>query len=111
MIMPKNNLTNCQLFFNDIRQIDGDGNEYWQARELQLRLNISWTKFNLLIKEIINDKGEEVSFDIKSIREKPHPKKSSRVDYILSRQGIDLILNSINHLKSTKNVNISQNNT
>ena len=54
-------MTNNQIIeytesiFENIKHIDGDGNEYWEARELQKALEYKrWDKFNNVIKAAQN---------------------------------------------------------
>ena len=93
-----NNLEISNSIFENIKHVDEEGNEYWEARELQLVLEYSqWRRFeNIIDKAKISCENSKISIDEhfayvgKTIK---MPKGASKIikNYKLSRYACYLI--------------------
>lgn len=97
-----NKLTIDNLLFEDIKHIDEQGDEYWEARELQLALEyIQWRKFeNVITKAIssceksnisVNDHfahvGKMVQIGSGAVRKQKDYKLSRYACYLIAQNG------------------------
>jgi DNA-damage-inducible protein D len=86
--------------FDDVKKIDGNGNEYWFARELQEVLAYAkWENFHKVIKQAmvsckINQQETSYHFpDVRKTVEMPSKAKAKEIiDYKLSRYACYLIV-------------------
>ncbi len=85
--------------FEDIKHIDEYGNEYWEARELQIALDYSkWENFYKVIdkaKTACNESGNNINDHFPEVRktlEMPNNASKIIVDFNLSRYACYLIV-------------------
>ena len=94
--------------FEEIKHIDENGNEYWEARELQKVLEYNkWENFNKVIQKAIdacrnsNIKYKEHFPDVRKTLEMPNNAAKEIIDYKLSRYACYLIAQNGDSRKKT----------
>lgn len=94
--------------FDDIKHIDSDGNEYWEARELMSLLEYSkWENFHHVIKRamIACETSNNVVLghfpEVRKMVEIGSKTKRKTIDYHLSRYACYLIVQNANPKKKS----------